>query len=90
VADELVDVIRAINRRAPAVSFLARTLKSQLGIAEERLNPARVLPVTGGRFPFLFVNLTYAVDRIGEPQLAEIKSRGDRTSAASHAVKSAA
>ena len=75
VADELVAVVQAINRPAPAISYLIRTLSGEVGLAEERLNPDRVLAATGGRYTFLFVNLTFDPGRVGEPELAEIETR---------------
>jgi hypothetical protein len=75
VGRELAGVVRERNRPGVVINYYARTLTREAGIAEENLNPERVQAATGGRFPFLWVNLTYDPDRVGEAELVEIETR---------------
>jgi hypothetical protein len=56
-------------------NYHARVVTSPEGLADEDIDVERVTTLSGGRFPLLWLNITYNPDRLPAQQLTAIEQR---------------
>jgi len=72
--DAAVTQVAALNRDGQVANCYARVVRDEVELFDEGLRPAEIAPVTGGRFPFLLVSITYDPARVDAASLAAVES----------------
>lgn len=77
--DAVVADIRALNINERVANFHAGVMTSPDDLVDEDVDVQQVTAVTGGRFPLLWLNITYNPERLAEERLQEIEQQHQLT-----------